>query len=100
MAVLGLAVAVVLAVAASGLLGGDPQVGDCLRNAAGEQVEVVDCDSDAAEVRIIGADERKLDYAEFMADQTVCADLAAATTAIWIGDDQEEPGTVLCAEPV
>ncbi|CCG04259.1 exported protein of unknown function [Blastococcus saxobsidens DD2] len=100
LAILGLVVAVVvLGVAAFALLGGDPEVGDCLRNAAGDQVEVVDCGSAEAEVRVVGVDERELDYAEFLAEM-VCADFPEATNAVWVGDDQAEPGTVLCAEPV
>ncbi|MGY2065679.1 hypothetical protein [Blastococcus sp. SYSU DS0619] len=79
----------------------EPEVGDCLRNAVGENVEFVDCDSADAEARIVGIDEQELDYAEFNNPETlVCADFPEALDAVWVGEDQEEPGTVYCAAPV
>jgi hypothetical protein len=99
--IVGGVVLVGAAVAAFGLLGGDPEVGDCVQNVVGEEVEVVDCDSDEAEAKIIGIDEQELDRATFMApDQEVCTDFPNALDALWVGADPEEPGTIYCAEPV
>jgi hypothetical protein len=95
---------VLVALVAIGLLfsmlgGGEPEVGDCVANFAGEEVEVVECDAAEAEGRIVGIDEQELDYAEFLA-QDVCLDFETAVGAIWVGADETEPGTIYCAEPV
>ncbi|MGY1836139.1 hypothetical protein ACI79P_13605 [Blastococcus sp. SYSU DS0510] len=95
---------VLVALVAVGLLfsmlgGGEPEVGDCVANVAGEQVEVVDCDAAEAEGRIVGIDEQELDYAEFI-EQDVCLEFETAVGAIWVGADETEPGTIYCAEPV
>ena len=94
---------VLVALVAVGLLftmlgAGDPEVGDCVANFAGEEVEVVDCDAAEAEGRIVGIDEQELDYQEFM-DQEVCLEFETAVGAIWVGADEAQPGTIYCAEP-
>ncbi|MCF6506256.1 hypothetical protein E9549_02365 [Blastococcus sp. MG754426] len=95
---------VLVALVAVGLLfdmlgGGDPEVGDCVANLAGEEVETVECDAAEAEARIVGIDEQELNYADFLA-QDVCLDFESAVGAIWVGADEAEPGTIYCAEPV
>ncbi|MGY2001766.1 hypothetical protein [Blastococcus sp. SYSU DS1024] len=95
---------VLVALVAAGLLftmlgAGEPEVGDCVANFAGEEVEVVDCDAAGAEGRIVGIDEQELDYQEFM-DQDVCLEFETAIGAIWMGEDEAQPGTIYCAEPV
>ncbi|MGY1722806.1 hypothetical protein [Blastococcus sp. SYSU DS0533] len=95
---------VLVALVAVGLLfsmlgGGEPEVGDCVANLDGEQVETVECGAAEAEARIVGIDEQELDYADFL-EQDVCLDFESAVGAIWVGDDEAEPGTIYCAEPV
>lgn len=95
---------VLVALVAVGLLfsmlgGGDPEVGDCVANLEGEEVETVECDAAEAEARIVGIDEQELNYADFLA-QDVCLDFESAVGAIWVGADEAEPGTIYCAEPV
>ncbi|SEL60413.1 hypothetical protein SAMN04515665_11567 [Blastococcus sp. DSM 46786] len=95
---------VLVALVAVGLLfsmlgGGEPEVGDCVANLDGEEVETVECEAAEAEARIVGIDEQELNYADFL-EQDVCLDFASAVGAIWVGADEAEPGTVYCAEPV
>ncbi|MGY2082417.1 hypothetical protein [Blastococcus sp. SYSU DS0539] len=96
-----LVVLVVVGLLVSMLGAGEPEVGDCVLNPTGEEVEIVDCGSAEAEARIVGIDEQEIDYTEFAKPETiVCADFPEALNAIWVGADQEEPGTIYCAEPV
>lgn len=100
LAVAGVLVAlVVVGLLVSMLRAAEPEVGDCVRSPAGEEVEIVDCDSADAEARIVGIDQQALDFDEFMA-QEVCLDFPNALNAVWVGDDRGEPGTIYCAEPV
>ena len=85
--------------AAFGLVGGDPEVGDCVRMVGAADFESVDCGSDEAEFRIVGIDDQELDRAEFDATD-VCLDFETSEVALWIGADESEPGTVYCAEPL
>jgi hypothetical protein len=92
-------------VAAVGIIGagalgfgfGDPEVGDCVQMAGKTEFEVVDCGADA-EYRIVGVEQKEQNYADFMADDTVCTGFATAEMALWIGDLETEPGTAYCAE--
>jgi hypothetical protein len=96
-------IAVAGVVAASWLTGGfgagDPEVGDCGQSKGETSFEVVDCDADGAEFRIVGVEEEKQTYAEFEQDETFCADFAAAEIGLWTGDVAGE-GTVYCAEAI
>lgn len=102
LAVAGVLVAFVVVGLLFSMLGAaEPEVGDCVRNPVGSEVEIVDCDSAEAEARIVGADEQEIDYTEFEKPETiVCAEFPAALNAIWVGNDREEPGRIYCAEPV
>ncbi|RZU32415.1 LppU/SCO3897 family protein [Blastococcus saxobsidens] len=95
---------VVLGVAASafGLFGaGEPEVGDCIKGAMGEDVETVDCGSDEAEAKVVGVDEQEMTYDEFMATGMLCTEFATAQSAIWYGpEDENADGKIYCAEPV
>jgi hypothetical protein len=93
-------VAVAGVVAASWLTGaGEPEVGDCGQSKGESSFEVVDCDAEGAEFKIVGVEEEKQTFAEFEKDENSCADFAAAEIALWSGDVAGE-GTVYCAEGV
>ena len=99
---------VVIALAAIALFsffgggGGAPEVGDCIQTAsdADAEYEVVDCGDSAAEFRVVGTAPDQT-YVEFTADPAnPCTAFPAAEVALWSGTDQDEDGSVLCAEPV
>jgi hypothetical protein len=79
----------------------DPEVGDCVQMAGDTDtdVDVVDCGSAEAEYRIVGIEGDERTYPAFLADPGTCADFASTEVALWIGELETEPGTVLCAEP-
>ena len=93
-------VAVAGVVAASWLTGGfgpgDPEVGECGKTTGETSFEVVDCDAEGAEFKIVGVEDEKQTYPEFEKDETFCADFAATEIALWSGEMMEE-GTVYCA---
>jgi hypothetical protein len=101
---------VVGSVAAAGIIGagaltggfgfGDPEVGDCVQTVGEADFEVVDCGSGEAESRVVGIEDRKVDYAEFMADDTLCSSFEKTEYVLWTGELETEPGTVYCTEPV
>lgn len=95
-----IAVIAVLSIAglAFGLLGGDPEVGDCVKMEGAASFEAVDCGSDEAEYKITGIDEQELNRQEFDETDEVCVDFETSEVALWIGDSESEPGTIYCAE--
>lgn len=88
-------------VAASWLTGGfgpgEPEVGDCGKTTGETSFEVVDCDAEGAEFKVVGVQKDTQTYAEFEEDATSCMDFATAEIALWSGEMTEE-GTVYCAE--
>jgi len=96
---------VALVVAASLLFslfgGGDPDVGDCIRQESFTEVEIVDCDSDEAEYKVLATDgEMTGDEFDAASVEELCTDESETTGIFWLGEDQAEDGTVYCAGPV
>jgi hypothetical protein len=77
----------------------EPEVGDCGQSKGETSFEVVDCDDEGAEFRIVGVEEEKQTYADFEADMESCIKFETAEIALWTGAGTDE-GTVYCAEPV
>jgi hypothetical protein len=98
--VVGGLVALGLAGSAFGLIGGDPEVGDCVRMQGETSFDSVDCGSDEAQFRITGIDDQELNQTEFKETDEVCVDFESSEVALWIGDMVTEPGTIYCAAPV
>lgn len=96
-------------VAAVGVLGvgsmtgwfgiGDPKVGDCVQMQGETSFEVVDCDAEDAEFKIVGIQEGKQTYPDFQADENSCAEFPKWEVALWSGEMTEE-GMVYCAEGI
>ncbi|MGY1730339.1 hypothetical protein ACI798_02370 [Geodermatophilus sp. SYSU D01045] len=78
---------------------GAPEVGDCVQRTSGTDVDVVDCDDSAAELRVVGIEEEEQTESEYLADPDTCIDFASATDALWYGSTGDE-GRVYCLEPV
>ncbi|MGY1781801.1 LppU/SCO3897 family protein [Geodermatophilus sp. SYSU D01036] len=78
---------------------GAPEVGDCVQRTSGTDVDVVDCDDSAAELRVVGIEEEEQTESEYLADPDTCIDFASATDALWYGSTGDE-GTVYCLEPI
>ncbi|MGY1776302.1 hypothetical protein ACI8AV_10620 [Geodermatophilus sp. SYSU D00804] len=78
---------------------GAPEVGDCVQSTGSSEVDVVDCDDPAAELRVVGVEEEEQTESEYLADPDTCIDFASATEALWYGNTGDE-GTVYCLEPV
>ena len=97
-------------VAAAGIVGvgaltggfgfGDPEVGDCVQMQGETSFEVVDCGSGDAESRIVGIEDEEVNYAEFMADDSLCTSFEKTEYVLWTGELETEPGTIYCTEPV
>lgn len=83
-----------------GLMAGDPEGGDCIRQTEQSGLDTVDCSSDEAEFRILGTDA-DMTGEEFDATDPdeLCGDFAEATSVFWYGSDESD-GTVYCAEDV
>jgi hypothetical protein len=80
---------------------GEAGVGDCVQLTGDTDFEIVDCDGDTAEYRIVGVEEEKQTYPTFMADDTSCAEFATTEIVLWEGSDlMTEEGNVYCAEAV
>ena len=80
---------------------GDAGVGDCIQLTGETDFEVVDCDGDTAEYRIVGVEDEQQTYPAFMADVDSCAEFATTEVALWEGSDMiTEKGDVYCAEAV
>ena len=94
-------VAGVVGVRALGLFGGgDPEVGDCIKESGKTSWDVVDCGSDDAQYKVVGIEEKKQTQAEFEADENSCSGFPATEIVLWSGLAPEDDGTVFCAEPV
>lgn len=83
--------------------GGDPEPGDCVQNTAAD-IEVVDCDSDDADYRVVGEDEERddLTQSEFMSNDDTCSQFDGVVYQVWIGalDDDDAEGDIYCLGPV
>jgi hypothetical protein len=76
-----------------------PEAGDCLRQASAEELEIVDCDSDDAEFRVIGIQDGQQTQEEYFADPETCAEFPETLQAFWV-EDSDGQGTVYCAGAV
>jgi hypothetical protein len=98
---IGGSLAVAGVVAASWLTGGfgpgEPEVGDCGKATGETSFEVVDCDAEGAEFKIVGIQDGKQSYQEFEKDENSCSAFPKWEVALWSGEMTEE-GTVYCAE--
>jgi hypothetical protein len=80
---------------------GEAAVGDCIQLTGETDFEVVDCDGDTAEYRVVGVEDEQQTYPAFMADLDSCAEFATTEVALWQGSDMvTEKGSVYCAEAV
>jgi hypothetical protein len=98
---IGGSVVVAGVVAASWLTGGfgpgEPEVGDCGKTTGETSFEVVDCDAEDAEFKVVGVEKDTQSYQDFETDETSCMEFATAEIALWSGEMTQE-GTVYCAE--
>ena len=69
-------------VAASWLTGGfgpgEPEVGDCGKSTGETSFEVVDCDAEGAEFKVVGVEKDEQSYQDFETDETSCMEFATA----------------------
>ncbi len=79
---------------------GAPEVGDCIEQPGGSDVDTVDCADAAAGFRVVGIEEEELSESEYLADPNTCSDFASATDALWRQGSIGSDGTVYCLEPV
>jgi hypothetical protein len=94
------AAAVVGVASMTGLFGaGDPEVGDCVKATGTDTWDVVDCDSQEAQWKVVGEDEKQITYPEFQHSSEICSAFPTAEYSLWVGPDGMQ-GTVYCAEPV
>jgi len=96
------ALLVVLGALSTFLGGGEPKVGDCLKEESATQYKTVDCDSDDAQYKVEGTDE-DMTYNELgdaVNDDSACPDVDNWSVALWIGDKEDEDGHVYCASDV
>lgn len=91
----GLVALLVVGAVVSSIFGGDPDVGDCV-STDGSSYDTVDCDSADAQYKIIGTDTDQT-YAEYMSDETACAQFPTTAQVLWFGPDESEDGHVYCA---
>jgi hypothetical protein len=73
------------------LVGGDPEVGDCLEEDS-QELSVVDCDDSAAEWKLLGVQEGEQSYDEYLADPETCSAFPEAVQSYWIGENGDESG--------
>ena len=78
---------------------GDPTVGDCVQMQGETSFEVVDCDAEDAEFKIVGIQDGEQSYQEFEKDANSCSAFPKWEVALWSGEMTEE-GTVYCAEGI
>jgi hypothetical protein len=78
---------------------GAAEVGDCVSANDANEVEVVDCDDDAAEGKVIGIQDGEQSYSEYLADPDSCSEFADAIASFWQGEEGED-GEVLCVGTV
>ena len=97
----GLVAAVVVFGVLSTFLGGDPEVGECVKAEGFNDISTVDCDSDEATLKIIGVgDEMTGDEFDATPGEELCADFPEATDVLWYGSTDDGDGTVYCATGV
>jgi hypothetical protein len=98
---LPIAAAVVIGLGMVGFLFGssEPEVGDCITQSGETAWEVVECDSDKAQFRVIGVEDEQQTQTEFEEDPDSCSAFAATEMALWSGVGRDK-GTVYCTEPV
>ena len=90
----------VVGAGALGLFGsGDPEVGQCGKTTGETSFEVVDCDAEDAEFKIVGIQDGKQTYPDFQADENSCSEFPKWEVALWSGEMTEE-GTVYCGEGI
>jgi hypothetical protein len=77
----------------------DPSVGDCIEP-SGNSFDIVACDDEAAQYKIVGAEDKKQTYADFQNDPDTCLSFPTAVYAAWYGSEITEKGTVYCAEEI
>jgi hypothetical protein len=80
---------------------GDPKVGDCGQSKGATSFEVVDCDADGAEFKIIGIEDEELtwpDFEEAATAEAICQAFPSWEVALWTGELETDPGTIYCAE--
>ena len=91
-------VAGVVGVRVLGLFGGgDPEVGDCVKESGEQSWDVVDCDSGEAQYKVVGVEEDQQTYPEFESDPDTCTGFPEAEFFMWIGPDGSL-GNVYCAK--
>jgi hypothetical protein len=77
---------------------GDPKVDDCVHMKGENDFEVVDCDSDDADLKIVGIEDEKKTEADFMDDPASCSEFESAEAALWSSAGMiTEKGAVYCA---
>ena len=76
---------------------GEPEVGDCGKTTGETSFEVVDCDAEGAEFKIVGIQDGEQTYPDFQADENSCSEFPKWEVALWSGEMTGE-GTVYCAE--
>ena len=69
--------------------------GDCVKKAAGQEVDLVDCADPAAEHRVLGRVENKTRIQAQVASGTICAAFPETRLSFWRGEEGK-PGYVLC----
>ena len=96
-----LVVAIIAVVALAFVVGGDPEVGDCLKQ-DGTDLQLLDCDDSEAAYRVIGIQEGEQSYDEYIADPETCAAFPEAIQSFWVGEngDNTGQGVVYCATTV
>jgi hypothetical protein len=80
---------------------GDPavaKVGDCLIEAAADDMKTVDCTDAKAAHKVVGKVDGKTE-AEFKASDNPCTAYPTAENALW-GGKEGSKGYILCLEPV
>jgi hypothetical protein len=88
----GVVAVLIIGILALAFLGGDPEVGDCLRE-DGEELAVVDCDDSDAAWRLVGIQDGEQSYDEYLNDPETCADfLPEAIQSFWVGENGDETG--------
>jgi hypothetical protein len=75
------------------------EAGDCLRQSGSEELEIVDCDSDEAQFRVIGIQDGQQTQDEYLADPETCVDFPESVQSFWV-EDSDGRGDVYCVETV
>lgn len=74
------------------------EAGDCLRQSGSDELEIVDCDSDEAEFKVIGIQDGQQTQDEYLADPETCIDFPDSVQSFWV-EDSDGQGDVYCVEP-